>query len=156
MHWTTIIGEKVQEGISIVPHTADLQLRIQAKTLPELFQLAVIGMFQSMQPEAPGCIYKNDTLICPDLPCSQKITLQAQDKEQLLVDFLSNALYLSDVHNQVYLEAEISISTQNKLSAALHGVSITGLLHEIKAVTYHNMAIVHKDGLWQTDIVFDI
>lgn len=145
------------KDFEVVPHTADLKIRVYGKTVEDLFTHALIGMFQAMHPKAPDCDYKNDRLVCASLPIKRDVGVNSPDREALLVDFLSEALYLSDVHNEAYLGVTISNLCENRISATLHGIPITGFDEsEIKAVTYHDLAIIKKDGLWQADIVFDI
>ena len=147
----------MDKDFEIIPHTADLKIRVYGKTMQELFEHALVGMFQAMRPIAPTCSYNGDRLICASLPVMRDIGVNSPDVEALLVDFLSNALYLSDVHNEAYLSVALHDFTQTKLNGQLHGVPITGLQEsEIKAVTYHDLEIMQKDGIWQTDIVFDI
>lgn len=141
----------------VLEHTADLKIKVFGKTLEELFINALKGMFQSLKPKATGCSYKNNLLICPALPKKHTITLTSPDHESLLVDFLSEALYLSDSLNEAYLDANIINLTENQIQAKIFGIAIQGFENvEIKAVTYHDLEIKHHEGLWQTDIVFDI
>lgn len=141
----------------LIPHTADIQIRVYGHTQAELFKHALMGMFQSIGPRSSECSVQNNRLVCPKFSCNREITITAYDMEQLLVDFLSHALYLCDVHNEAYLDATIIEITAEKIHAILHGVKITKFeVVEIKAVTYHNLAIMNIDGLLQTDIVFDI
>lgn len=147
----------MNKDFEIIPHTADLKIRVYGKTLQELFEHALQGMFQATKPQAAGCAYVKDRLVCASLPIMRDVGINSPDVNALLVDFLSNALYLSDVHNEVYLAMTVTSFTQMTLIADLHGVAITGMQEsEIKAVTYHDLAIVQKDGVWQTDIVFDV
>lgn len=141
----------------LIPHTADIQIRVYGHTQAELFKHALIGMFQAIGPRSPECTVQNDRLVCPTFSCHREITVTAHDMEQLLVDFLSHALYLCDIHNEAYLDATIIDITPEKIHAILHGIKITTFeVVEIKAVTYHNLAITNTNGLLQTDIVFDI
>ena len=79
------------------------------------------------------------------------------DRDALLVDFLSDALYLSDVHNEAYPDVTIHELDNQNIHATLHGVKISGFeVVELKAVTHHDLRIIQKDGVWQADIVFDI
>jgi SHS2 domain-containing protein len=145
------------KDFEIIPHTADLQIHVYGTTLPELFEHALQGMFQATKPQAQGCHYKDDRLICDTLPIMRDVGINSPDVNALLVDFLSTALYLSDVHNEIYLRMTVTSFTPNSIIADLHGVAISGMQEsEIKAVTYHDLAIVQKDGIWQTDIVFDV
>jgi len=138
-------------------HTADIKIRVYGKTLEELFRNALIGMFQSIGPQAPNCIIRNDCLVCPELPKHHDIQVRSPDRIALLVDFLSEALYLSDVYNEAYLDAIIHELTETDIKATLHGIAVTGFeVVEIKAVTYHQLSIKQVDGMWQTEIVFDI
>lgn len=141
----------------LIPHTADLKMRVYGKDIPTLFKNALIGMFQSLKPNAPTCAYANDRLVCNALPISRDIGVNSPDQEALLVDFLSTALYFCDVHNEIYLDVNFAELDTTHLLATLKGVSITGMEEsEIKAVTYHDLALRQENGLWVTDIVFDI
>lgn len=141
----------------VLPHTADIQIRVFGSTKEDLFKHALIGMFQSIGPRSLSCTVQEERLVCPDLPCKREMTITAGDQEQLLVDFLSHALYLSDVHNEAYLDATILSFSEQQIHALLLGIPVTTFeVAEIKAVTYHNLSIKQIDGVWQTDIVFDI
>jgi SHS2 domain-containing protein len=140
-----------------ISHTADIKIRVYGTTLQELFKHALIGMFQSIGPHAQGCTTVDDRLQCPSLPQKHEIDITSVDREALLVDFLSEAWYLSDVNDEAYLDADIHELTDTHIRATVHGVKITQFdVVEIKAVTYHDLAITQVDGQWQTDIVFDI
>lgn len=148
----------MRKDFEILPHTADMKIRVYGKTLEELFAHALVGMFQAARPIAPECLYDaHDRLVCPRLSIERDIGVNSSDVDSLLVDFLSHALYLSDVHNEAYLQVTINSLSPQKIAARLYGVSIIGFQEaEIKAVTYHDLAIVQSNGIWQTDIVFDI
>ena len=140
----------------ILPHTADFKIRVYGKTLPELFANACIGMFSGIGPQSKLCTKQGTEIVCSKLPQQHKIEIKAMDKEMLLVDFLSEALYLSDVHNEAYLAVDMHAFTQTSLQATLYGVKVTRFDLEIKAVTYHDLIIIENDAGWQTEIVFDI
>lgn len=142
----------------LVEHTADLQLHVYGDSLAQLFRHAVIGMFQSIEPQANGCYKKNERIHCPELPIKRQVRLQAADAELLLVDFLSHALYLSDVNDEAYFDADIESISSTSLQATLKGVQIVGMeVVEIKAVTYHDLQVKQRDdGSWFANVVFDI
>lgn len=140
-----------------LPHTADIKIRVYGATLAELFRNALIGMFQSIGPHAADCIIIDDRLLCKKLPRSHTIVIEAPTPESLLVDFLSYALYLSDVHNEAYLDAIIHAINPTTVEATIYGVPVTGFeVVEIKAVTYHDLEVRQVNGGYQVDIVFDI
>lgn len=148
---------KTMKKFEILPHTADLRLKIYGQTKEELFRHALLGMFSSIRPQALGCQEKNDEYICQELPEKRKVVVHSPDLNSLLVDFLSEALYLSDVHNEVYLDAEILRLTDQEIEAILKGVKIQGFEEvEIKAVTYHELNIQKVNDHYETNLVFDI
>ncbi|HEV2916144.1 MAG TPA: archease [Candidatus Babeliales bacterium] len=145
------------KDFEIIPHTADLQIRVYGKTKQDLFRHALIGMFQSIRPIAPDCHILHDRIVCPHLPIIRQIKVASVDQIGLLVDFLSEALYLSDIYNEAYLDVTIDEFSDTAIQATLYGISIKGFeVVEIKAVTYHNLDIQKIDDHWQADIVFDI
>lgn len=145
------------KDFEILPHTADLKIRVYGATLSELFRHALIGMFQSIGPRSDVCVRAGERVECKKLPVEHTVEVQSHDVESLLVDFLSQVLYLSDVHNEAYLDADIHELNNNQIRATIKGVPITGFDNvEIKSVTYHDLRIQQIDGVWQTDIVFDI
>lgn len=147
----------MKKDFEILPHTADLKIRVYGKTLKDLFANALIGMFQSICPQADGCTIIDNRLKCPELPIKRELTVESINKECLLVDFLSDALYLSDVHNEAYLNVIIHDLDDKKIRATLRGIKVQGFeVVEIKAVTYHDLVIKKVDDGWQVDIVFDI
>lgn len=137
-------------------HTADIKLRVYGNTIQELFCNALIGMFQSIEPTSSLCHRENDRLVCDKLPVHHAVEVTAGDRELLLVDFLSHALYLSDVHNEAYFNVEFDELTNTHVRATVHGVAIDGFNVEIKAVTYNDLMIKEIDGQWVAEIVFDI
>lgn len=147
----------MNKKFELLPHTADIKIRVWGASMPELFSHALYGMFQSIIPHSPYCSYVQGVVVCAELPVTHTIQVIASDTESLLVDFLSEALYLSDVHNEAYFQADISAMDETSLQATIHGVPVTGFdVVEIKAVTYHDLAIKKIDDVWQVDIVFDI
>ncbi len=141
----------------IVPHTADLKIYAYGITLTEVFRNALRGMFASIKPQSTHIRYEHDELKVSTYTSERKVVVHSPDRETLLVDFLSEALYLSDIHNEAFLDARFSDFSDTELEAVLFGVAITGFeVVEIKAVTYHDLTFEHLDGIWRATIVFDI
>jgi len=145
------------KDFELLPHTADIKLRVYGASLEELFRHALQGMFQSISPQSEYCVEKQDRLVCQKLTRQHEVEVRSADQELLLVDFLSEALYLSDIHNEAYFDLDIHTLTHEHVKATVKGVPITGFeVVEIKAVTYNDLKVEYKDGIWQADVVFDI
>ena len=128
----------------ILEHPADLKIRAYGKDLPELFSNTLKGMFGSCRPKMT-----NENVV-------REIQIKADSLENLLVDFLSEALYLSDINNEIYLDADFQILTDKELKAKIKGQKVAGLDIEIKAVTWHDLEIKKEGEQWQATVLFDI
>lgn len=131
----------------ILEHKADLKIRAFGETKEELFLNALFGMQDSMNPEIkkPEGIVKREVKIkSPDLPA-------------LLVDFLSEALYLIQVNKEIYNNIKFKKFTNTEIEAELIGQKIERFGEDIKAVTYHQLDIhQRKDRTWEATVLFDI
>ncbi len=145
------------KDFELLPHTADLKIRAYGTTREELFCHALIGMFQAIGPQSASCKRQKDRVVCESLPIKREISINSSDLPALLVDFLSEALYLSDANNEAYLDCKINSMNDHHIDAVIYGVAITGFDSvEIKAVTYNELVVKQLDGEWYADIVFDI
>ena len=138
---------KHSSKFKILEHTADLKLRVFGKTKQELFKNVMLGMFESARVKAK----EEETKI------EREIKIESADILFLLVDFLSEVLYLSEVNNEVYWQIRFEEFSDTRLKGKIIGGKIRqrGLI--IKGVTYHNLEISQsKKGLWQVVILFDI
>lgn len=130
----------------ILPHTADLCLKIFGKTKKELFSNAVRGMFLAIEPTYKKGVPKAERLV----------RISSKDTDALLIDFLSEVLYLSDIHDEAYNKIVIKRLNDKEIEAIIFGKSIKGFREEIKAVTYHGAHIKKMKAGWEVDIVFDV
>ncbi len=134
----------------IIPHTADVRLKVEASSLEELFTVSLEGMNQ---------ILKKD--FCKrriDIPTIHQIQISSPDTTTaLLIDFLSEALTLSHIHGTIFCRVEFIELGSDSLTANLLGVKVKGFDEDIKAVSYHEAEIERNNrGNLQTNLVFDI
>lgn len=128
-------------------HTADWELEVWAPDLPTLLEQAARGMYKLSGVHLNESPRQRQLLIIP-----------APDIESILVQFLSNLLWLEEDRHIGFDEFNIEVSkdTTYNLLAQLTGSTITSMDKEIKAVTYHNLKIeTSPDGL-HVNIVFDV
>ncbi len=136
----------------ILEHTADLKIKAYGKNLPQLFSRLLQGMFESISETETRKAFskKNKSMI------ERRINIRSSDQESLLVDFLSEALYLSDLNNEVYFEADFDKFEEKELSGIIKGIKIKRFKEEIKAVTYHGLEIKKTNDYWEATVLFDI
>lgn len=131
----------------VLPHTADLRIRIQSKTLEELFQNALLGLNHVLASDRPrGSSVRAEFL-----------EILSSSATGLLIDFLNEVLYLSNVHKAVYDRVRFSKFSDTELAARLDGFGLDGFAEDVKAVTYHG-AQIKKDrqGYYEVEIILDI
>jgi SHS2 domain-containing protein len=88
------------------------------------------------------------------------IELEADDLEQLLVDWLSELLFLNSANNLVFGFFKVELDEKNKkLSGRVFGEKFDISKHkagvEIKAVTYHMLEVKDKQPR-HVQVLFDI
>ena len=130
-------------------HPTDIRLRVWGRNLVELFQDALLGMMQ---------ILKSQILNLKSQKLSErKIVVQSNDQTALLIDFLNEVLYQSQVNREIYTKIEFDKLTEKELQARLFGHGIAKFDEDIKAVTYHQAEIKKTpEGNYETIILFDI
>jgi SHS2 domain-containing protein len=126
-------------------HTADWELEVWAPDLPCLLEQAARGMYAL----AGMRLQSGATQM-------RSVNLQAADAESLLVQFLTELLWLEQEEGVGFDGFSLHIDSRFNLQADLHGYAIASLDKEIKAVTYHNLAVQTSALGLQVNIVFDV
>ncbi len=130
----------------VLEHTADLRIKAFGKTKRKLFSNMLQGMAENQKPE----IKKKEKV-------KKRIKIESPDPNSLLVDFLSEVLYLSQVDAAVYNRVKFNKFTDTEIKGKLIGNKVEKFGEDIKGVTYHNLNIIQKkDGNWQVTVIFDI
>jgi SHS2 domain-containing protein len=133
-----------ERGHREVEHTADWGLEVWAPDLPGLMEEAARGMFELMGVE-----------VSEESRCHRQLEIGADDREQLLVSFLEELLFIADSEKLAFDGFMLSLVDTNLL-ARLEGGGIVSRSKEIKAVTYHNLRIKESKRGLKTSIVFDV
>ena len=129
-----------------IEHTADWALRVRGNTLLALFENAARGMVSLIGGEAN-----------PDSdPVLHRINLNAPDLETLLVDWLTEIIFMTE--DQLMFFEDISVRSLNDLTldASLKGIPDSAFEKHIKAVTYHQLVIEKHQDYFETTVVFDV
>ena len=133
----------------LIDHTADVGVKAYGKTLSEAYENAAKGMFDII----------TDSSEIENIG-QYNIELEAPDLEQLLVDWLSELLFLNSAKNIVFGFFKVELDDKNnKLSAKVFGEKFDISKHkagaEIKAVTYHMVEVKNKKPFF-VQVLFDI
>ena len=81
-------------GYKFLDHTADVSVEAKGTTLEEAFEQTVYSLMETITPSLRS--------ISPEI--ERIITIEAEDKEALLFDFLTEFLYIFDVDELIFNE----------------------------------------------------
>ncbi len=133
----------------ILEHTADAGLRVRAPDVNGLFTEAARGLFALMVEDLPQ----------DAAPVQLTLTLAARTLEDLLHDWLSELLY--DFERRHLVPREFNVEIRGTCLHANIGSEMLDLsryppTHEVKAVTYHHLAVRPVAEGWEAEVIVDI
>lgn len=130
----------------ILEHKADLKIRAFGKDKRDLFLNTLLGMVSGLRPETIN--HKSEI---------RRIKIKSLDTEALLVDFLSEILYLIQTNKEIYNKVKFIKFTDREIEAELFGQKVERFGEDVKAVTHHDLEVHQReDGLWGAVVLFDI
>jgi SHS2 domain-containing protein len=141
------------EQYEYLEHTADAKFRAYGKTLEEVFENAALAMFNVM-------IDTKKVLV----ETSLEISLESSELDTLLVDWLSELLFLFEVEETIFGEFRVGEIREEggkySLKALASGAKWDLEIHlfetEIKAVTYNQLELEKTPEGWAAQVVVDL
>jgi SHS2 domain-containing protein len=141
----------VSRGHTYFDHTADIGAAVWAPTLRGLFAEASMAL---------------NRLICDPRSVRPRqgslVEVAGSSLEDLLVRWLSEILFLHETRRLVFTACTLQQVDRRILRARGTARGETcdprrhRLLREVKAVTYHQIALTRSRGVWRVRIVFDV
>lgn len=133
----------------LIDHTADVRIKVSGCNMKELltnFSLAMMDIICDLKTIEP----KEEYNVRCDGGCS----------EELIVNWLSELLYLHEVNRMLFCEFKIKVNDGNNVTGICRGEKIDesrhDLLTDIKAVTYSGLEVKEEDGMLSCMVTFDI
>jgi len=83
------------------------------------------------------------------------IAVEGFDNESLVVNFLSELIYLYNVEKVFVWSFDLKVEGFN-VAGKVYGLPVEQVSAELKAATYANLKVEHKNGQWEATVVFDI
>jgi SHS2 domain-containing protein len=124
-------------------------MEFTGRTLKDLFLNACMGLTSVLSGEPSGTASNTGV----------DVKIEANDIEELLVNWLREILFLSQVRGFVTTEARFFTISPSALDASLSGRTIEDgdpPEIEIKAVTYHGLSVERGDQGYTAKVIFDI
>ena len=134
-------------------HTADVGIEAEEKNLEKVFSEIALGMFEVMTNT------KN-----VEKKIKKEISIESEDLQALLYDFLEKFLILHDTENLMFSKFDVKEIKKEKekwsLECEAWGEEFDPKKHEdrtlVKAVTYHEMKIEKTSKGWKAKVIVDI
>jgi len=137
------------ERYRVFDHTADLGLEIYGKDEKELFSNAAFAIFDL-------------TVDLHDVTALEvrRITVRGSDREDLLVNYLREILYMLNGEGMLLKDFSIFEIDSRHLVGEVRGEPFNPDKHsiktEIKAVTYHQVKVEKNNKGWKARVIFDV
>ncbi|MGB9773554.1 MAG: archease [Bacteroidota bacterium] len=153
-------------SVTILEHPSDVGIEVISSSLKRAFEEAVYGLISIIIEKFPteGGIGESGALGSIESLKRREIWLNGIDLENILVKWLSEALYVYDGEKLVPTEAIVT-----ELSSSGHGVDLRGVLYceqfdpaihrtklDVKAVTYHQLLVEVAESYTRLRVFFDI
>ncbi|MFQ5919827.1 MAG: archease [Thermoplasmata archaeon] len=130
----------------VIEHTADTGITAYGKDTNEIFENAAYGMFDLM------------TDVRRVRPVGEvRVEVTAHDLGSLLVDWLSELLFIHEAENVFFAEFDVEVQ-DHRMTARVRGEDVDPGRHrlqaQVKAVTYHMLEVNPEEGY--ATVIFDI
>lgn len=127
-------------------HVSEVEVGLQAPSLAGLFVEAALALaeLQAGQPLPAG-----------EEP-RELVRLEATDRDALLVDWLNELLYRSEVNQRIYATFRIDQLSGEGLTAAIGRAGDARPRPTVKAATFHGLHIAQTPEGFTARVVFDV
>ncbi|MCU4799273.1 archease [Halobacteria archaeon HArc-gm2] len=135
-------------GYELRDHTADVAVAATGETLGDVFAAVADGLTAAMCEDVPDRGERFD------------LSVDAENREALLFDFLDELIYVRDVESVLPTDHEATVEREGdrwRVDASARGVPLSAVTaREVKAVTYSEMNLSETADGWQAYVVFDV
>ncbi len=135
-------------------HTSELQVRLEAPTLAELFAeagRALAEIMSAADPVAPS-VGEGRT----QLGAYEAVHVRAADRSALLIDWLNELLFRAETGRKVFTDFRIDRLTDQEMSASIRGPELELEHTPVKAATMHGITIREEPGRFLATVVLDV
>ena len=136
----------MSQKYEFIEHPADIAVKAYGSSRQEVFMNSALGMMEFLFGEK---------ILTQKPEKEEKIRIKSTDLDSLLIDWLSELLYLTNTNYRAYTNFTFEEFSNTKLVATAS--STKAQAHDdIKAVTRHNLKIEEVGGRWEATVTYDI
>ncbi|MBN1396572.1 MAG: archease [Bacteroidetes bacterium] len=139
----------MKQEFKFIDHPSDFGIEAYGESVQDVFKNAALGLISAVAVSS-GIEIRQE----------RKIEINAMDRDNLLVRWLTEILYLYDAEKFLTADVKFEKLTETFLKAKIFGEVYNSTRHElkadVKAVTYHQLKIEEKNGDWTARIFVDV
>jgi SHS2 domain-containing protein len=137
----------MQPQFEILEHTADVGFRAWGDTAEELFRQSALALAGIAFPNGAGT---------DEYP----VAVSGHDYESLMVNWLDEILYVFDSAKFAPYDFRVDEVAPTAIRARLIGEPRDAARHQwkviVKAITYHGIEVVQRNGRWESRVFVDV
>jgi SHS2 domain-containing protein len=145
-----VLSGRVPVGVRFIEHTADAGIEVRAPTLAGCFARAAAGMFACFTAPRSHTLPRRGIVI----------DVEAEGLAELLVTWLEELLYQSEVGGLAFHEFSVLEVSETRVRGRARGVKFgrdaETVGPAVKAVTRHGLEVAYHDGSWRARVIFDV
>ena len=139
----------METGYRFIDHTADAGVEGAGRSPEEAFENVLRGLLAILTD--PASVRPVE---------ERSLAVGGVDREDLLVRWLSEILFLVQGRAWIPAEAQITRLDAERLASTLRGEPFDPARHairaEVKAATYHGLHVGREGGHWVARVIFDL
>jgi len=143
-----VVSNLTKFPVVYIEHTSDIGIRASGKTLEEALENLGYGVVNLWLEDGGELIEERE------------IEINADTKEDLVVAFVNELIYLLEGERFLTLKCKVLKLTDNHLKVSLKGERFSPEKHklaiQIKACTYHNLKVEQNEDDCLIEVILDV
>jgi len=138
----------LRKRYELIEHTADFGIKVKGRSLSDVFRKAALALFDIIAEKKPDTHPRQKIL---------HIKQTAATQEELFINWLNELLSLSQTKEVIFTRFQVEKLTATLIKARAIGRDVRGyrVNTEVKAATYHTLALTKTAAGWQARVIFD-
>ena len=129
-----------------IDHPSEVVLHVRARTFAELAEEAVIALGSLME---PGMEVTGES-------CRSEFPVEGIDRGAILVNLLNEVVSRSETEHFIPTNAAARLTNASRLEVGITAKIVSESPSLVKAATFHNLAVVDRNGVVEAFVTLDI
>ena len=142
------MSTRSKNSYEVLAQKDNTQLRISASTTEDVFREGLRGL--------AAVLHRGDAHTCVT-PVVVSVKISSVDVSSLLVDFLTEVLYQSEMHQVIFSDLRIRQFTNTKIFCEISGCGVVRFERLVKLVSYEAARFLRgEDNKWHAAVSLEL